>query len=170
MYRVEGWDNVSITGQKNISVTTPDQDLKVLECLSRVDIPLEKYSIIMACGVDSPPYANEVLHDAKAAFLEINNEEMQAILHKYQEWLPRKPFLGKTPLALIEALKGKEKTFNGPTNNSFPRMALLNIPSHMVLAKTNPWSPFTLLTEDMTRIPIMHLEEHRNAIMGKAQD
>jgi len=110
---------------------TPDQDLKVLMGLSALDIPVT--TVVVACGVDAPHNAHEVLQRAGARYYSPTEGDVDEVLSRYEEW----NFTGKdptrfglTPFAWQAALRHAV----GYT--------CLPLPERVVIHPSNPWNPF----------------------------
>lgn len=116
----------------NQSITTPDQDRRVLETINSIQ-GINKKCCIIGIGIDSPDCANSILQGANASYYEPDEKIKQEILDTYNRWdmtgKNEKKF-GKTPLAWQQALNGKTG------------IVCLNIPTKYVLDRKNPWIPF----------------------------
>lgn len=132
---------------------TPDQDLRVLEALKNVKLPVSTVEI--AVGVDTPDDGREVLSVANAVFYHPNTEESKEILDIYKRWEidgTNETRYGKTPFAWQAALRGETG------------FVTLPLPLRVVLDRKNPWDPFVNISESMAGIFIMTLENHLKAI------
>lgn len=133
--------------------TTPDQDLRVLEALGALTETVITCEI--ACGVDSPPNASEVLAAAEARYCELSETEAQAVLELYKRLRldgSDENRFGKTPYAWQSALKDE---FG---------MQCLPLPLAKVLDDTNPWNPFVFIQPSMRGMFFMPLEKHISQI------
>lgn len=116
----------------NQSVTTPDQDRRVLETINSIQ-GINKKCCVIGIGIDSPDCADSILKSASANYFEPDEEIIQEILDTYTMWDmngDNEKRFGKTPFSWQEALKGKIG------------VVCLNIPTKYVLDKRNPWIPF----------------------------
>ena len=154
----------STVGQEQAKAT-PDQDLRILQALTQINIPA--FSCEIACGVDSPENAEVVLMSAHASYYKPSEEEALRIADTYREWemdgINPKRF-GKTPLAWQAALQGKQG------------FECLPLPSHVVKDRANPWNPFVYVDGksspdhegSMNGMFFMNLNDHLNAIASKS--
>lgn len=116
----------------NQSITTPDQDRRVLETINAIQ-GFDKKCCIVGIGIDSPDCADSILQCANAGYFEPDEQIKKEILNTYTMWDMtgnNEGRFGKTPLAWQQALKGKTG------------VVCLNIPTKYVLDKRNPWIPF----------------------------
>jgi hypothetical protein len=136
--------------------TTPDQDLRVLEAVKNLNLPqVTKISTVIAAGVDSPSYANQILHSASAGYYKLSPSEKALVLATYQRWRldgTDQNRYGKTPLAWQSALNGLRGQIVVP------------LPERVVLSETNPWIPFLNISESTEGIMIMSLDAHWKTI------
>jgi hypothetical protein len=150
----------SVAGQDQAKAT-PDQDLRILQALRKV--PILTLTCEIACGVDSPENAEEVLRSAGASYYKPNVSEIRQIMETYREWEmdgtnPKR--FGKTPLAWQSALQEK----HGYT--------CLPLPTKVVTDRANPWNPFVYVDGQtspthegsMSGIFVMSLAGHLTAI------
>jgi len=136
--------------------TTPDQDRQVLEGLSALaeqNKDLRVLSMVVAPGVDSPPYAREVLDGAEATQIILNTDDVQRVKSQYAEWRMdgsgnQEGRYGKTPLAWLMALDGKTG------------VQALNLPTPNVTSSSNPWRAFANITPAMGTVVVMDIEKH----------
>lgn len=134
---------------------TPDQDYATLKAVHQLS-GYRKFSCVLATGVDAPDYADEVLSAAQAQFATLSPKQAETLLQNYQKWGmdgSTQSIIGKTPLALQNALRHKEG------------LTVLDLPERVVTDKNNPWNPFVVMTEPMRFIAVMDLDKHFNAIV-----
>jgi len=133
---------------------TPDQDLRVLNTLAG----LKEFKVLtaeVAVGVDSPNNAQDVLRNAGAAYWDLDAGMKAQILQSYRHWGmdgTDDNRYGKTPLSWQLALSNQ----NG--------LQTLNLPTQIVVERSNPWNPFVVIQDSMKGIFIMDLHRHLNAI------
>lgn len=134
---------------------TPDQDYATLKAVHQLS-GYRKFSCVLATGVDAPDYADEVLSTAQAQFATLSPKQAETLLQNYQKWGmdgSTQSIIGKTPLALQNALRHKEG------------LTVLDLPERVVTDKNNPWNPFVVMTEPMRFIAVMDLDKHFNAVV-----
>ena len=69
----------------NQSVTTPDQDRRVLETINSIQ-EINKKCCVIGIGIDSPDCADSILKNASASYFEPDEEIIQEILNTYTMW------------------------------------------------------------------------------------
>lgn len=147
---------MTATDGHSSSKTTPDQDLRVLQAFSSLKslgYPIDFISVVIAAGVDTPPYAQQVLEAAQASYYSLNKLQVTLVQAQYFAWEmdgTNDARYGKTPLAWQAALRGE----TGVT--------VVPLPARVVLDHTNPWNPF--LRVPVKGIFMMKLEDHIKAI------
>ncbi len=149
-----GGDALYKATSENNAKATPEQDLKVLQALSRLS-NIDKLSCEIAVGVDSPANDEKILKDANAMYYSLSPEETTSVLNQYSEWRmdgSDQTRFGKTPLSWQIALQG----VGGYT--------CLNLPSRVVTDARNPWNPFVHISSSMAPIFIMGLDSHVQSI------
>jgi hypothetical protein len=160
LYAVDtGGDALYKTGVDSNTIATPDQDIASLEAISQLKAQ-ELYSVIIANGVDAPPYAAQVLADSKADQIFLTPDEAQRVLQIYRDYHldgTDDNIFGKTCLAWQAALRGER----GPVR--------LPLPNHAVNHPTNPWNPIVNITDEMAGIYVMSLKRHL-AVLNDKQD
>lgn len=149
-----GGDSLYRTSVSDQTKATPDQDLASLSALAELGLS-SVYSVIVAPGVDSPPYADDVLLAAAANQVTFSSEETAAILKTYEDChmdgSDVKRF-GKTALAWQAALRGEMG------------LVKLAIPERFVSDPVNPWNPNVRITPDMASALVMPIGKHLSAI------
>jgi hypothetical protein len=148
-----GGDALYRTASDDAVRATPDQDLRVLVALSRLE-GVRVLSVELAVGVDAPDYAEEVLAAAGARALSFPAPAAARVLARYADWRARVPggWLGKTPLAWTAALSGARG------------LAVLDIPAERVTDARNPWNPFVRVDDAMSGGFVMELADHLAAL------
>ncbi len=147
--------STAVDGQSS-SKTTPDQDLRVLQSvhsLIRLNYPIEFTTAVMAAGVDTPPYAQQVLEAAQATYYSLTAQQALNVQQQYVAWEmdgTNDARYGKTPLAWQAALRGEAG------------VTVVPLPTRVVLDHANPWNPF--LRVPLQGIVLMKLEDHIKAI------
>ncbi|HKR82435.1 MAG TPA: hypothetical protein VJR27_05575 [Candidatus Saccharimonadales bacterium] len=139
--------------------TTPDQDHQVLEGLADFATQnkgVKVLSAVVAPGVDSPPYAREVLDEMEATQLPLTDTDVQSVLRQYAEWRMdgsgnQEGRYGKTPLAWLQALKGNMG------------VQVLDLPASNVTSERNPWRAFTYISPAMRMVVLADLEKQVGA-------
>lgn len=137
-----------------VAKATPDQDFATLKAVHQLS-GYRKFSCVLATGVDAPDYADTILTTAGAQFATLSPNQEATLLQNYQKWDmdgSTQSIIGKTPLALQNALRHKEG------------LTVLDLPERVVTDKNNPWNPFVVMTEPMSFIAVMDLDKHFNAI------
>ena len=123
------------------SVTsTPDQDYAVLTALHELNkstgnSSLDIYTAIVAPGVDTPDYANEILESSRAQRIGVTPDDIDAINETYAHWrmdgsASEEGLYGKTPLAWLAALNGRYG------------LQSLALPKSNAVSTHNPWRIF----------------------------
>ncbi len=153
-----GGDALYRTTVHDQSRATPDQDLRSLKHLvSFTSTGLNCLSYIIAKGVDSPPYADEVLQKAGAQYAALDAEQAQFVLDTYQCIQlngSHDQRYGKTPFAWQAALRGETGKIRLP------------LPDHVVYHSTNPWNPWVTIGSDAAGVYMMQMENHLAALQG----
>lgn len=142
-----------------IGKTTPDQDIASLLALSEIKGP-KLYSAIIAKGVDSPDYADDILAAAEAKFITLNDGQIENVMDIYESFdlTGKNPErYGKTPFAWQAALRGEFGKVSIP------------LPKHLINHPTNPWNPVVNIDSDGAGIYIMDLDNHVRAITAHEQ-
>ena len=138
----------------NQSISTPDQDRRVLETINSIQ-GINKKCCIIGIGIDSPVCADIILQSANASYFEPDEEIKNDILDTYTVWDMNgnndKRF-GKTLLSWQQALNGKTG------------VVCLNIPTRYVLDKKNPWIPFVNIQSATKGMFFMDVQKCLNAI------
>ncbi len=142
---------------ENGAKSTPDQDKRVLDAVIQTGYNAKVG--VLAIGVDSPTYVNEVLAQAQAKSYTIRHDEADLMVNQYNEWKmdgSHPTRFGKTPLALMKALSDQ---FGIQT---------INLPKKEVVDKPqNPWIPFIYIQQAMKKIMFMDAEKLNQAISLK---
>jgi hypothetical protein len=149
-----GGDALYRTTVHDQSRATPDQDLRSLRCLVTFET-MHRVSCIVAKGVDSPPYANDVLRQAEAVYRELSNQQARFALTTYQCIQldgSNDQRNGKTPFAWQAALRGETGEIRLP------------LADHLVNHPTNPWNPWVTIGSDTAGIYVMNMEQHLAAL------
>ncbi|HSX16869.1 MAG TPA: hypothetical protein VLH86_02090 [Patescibacteria group bacterium] len=142
---------------------TPDQDYQSLQGLvGAVREGVQVLTAIVAPGVDSPPYAREVLDEIGATQIPLDAADRASIEATYADWHmdgsgSEQGRYGKTPLAWLLALQGQTG------------LQYLNLPTANVVSDTNPWRAFTYITPAMSGVVLMDAERHLNAVRRQPQ-
>ena len=159
LYGVDtGGDSLHRASVADKARATPDQDLASFRALAELNIA-NSYSVIVAPGVDSPPYAAEVLASAQAKQLLFSVRETDAILGAYRAVRldgSDSARTGKTALAWQAALRGER----GPVR--------LPLPDHLVNDPRNPWNPMVTVTDEMAGGYVMTIRDHLRALGSPA--
>ena len=96
-------------------ISTPDQDYAVLTALNMINRgtsnAYDTYTAIVAPGVDTPDYADEVLEASQARQIILTTGDVTTINETYATWrmdgsASEEGLYGKTPLAWLAALNG----------------------------------------------------------------
>lgn len=141
----------------NATNTSPDQDQQALEGLALLaqdqSNNVHVLSMVVAPGIDSPPYAQDVLKEASASRIPLNDDDVAAITSQYAKWRmdgsgKNEGRYGKTPLAWLHALEGHTG------------LQVLNLPSKNVTSTSNPWRTFVTVEPSMADIVIMEAKKH----------
>ena len=69
----------------NQSISTPDQDRRVLETINSIQ-EINKKCCVIGIGIDSPDCADSILKNASASYFEPDEEIIQEILNTYTMW------------------------------------------------------------------------------------
>ena len=154
-----GGDALYRTSVDDQTKATPDQDLASLKAMSKLQ-GVKIYSLELAVGVDSPPYAGEVLAAAGAQFFKFDEKQKEQILKIYTKWEmdgsnPNR--YGKTPFAWQAALHDKVGKVKLP------------LPEHLVNDPRNPWNPIVMITHKMAGCYVMDLHKHLAAIQSETK-
>lgn len=147
LYRTEQAEDV-------VGKTTPDQDISSLLAISKLKGP-RLYSGIVAKGVDTPPYADDILKAAEARYVTLSDAQIETVLGLYEMFEldgSNPDRYGKTPFAWQAALKGQTGQVRIP------------LPDHAVNHPTNPWNPIVNVDADTAGIYVMELPKHVAAI------
>lgn len=150
-----GGDALYGTAQQDQAKATPDQDLRSLQAVSRLS-DMNLFSCIIACGIDSPDNASDLLLQAQSQYYQPSDDEALFILNQYRIWQmdgthPER--FGKTSLAWQSALRGQRG------------YQALPLPIHVVSDRVNPWNPFVHLQESMQGMFFMQIADHLRVIM-----
>ena len=147
-----------VLGYNNQSVPpTPDQDLKSLMAINSL-YNVKKMSLVVATGVDAPPNYQDVLINANAIYLSLDEESRKKVLRQYYDYefdgsnLAR---YGVISFAWQAALRGETGAVQLP------------IPAHLTSRSTNPINPTLEISAEMGGIYIMNLENHVRAINSR---
>ncbi|MBI3441990.1 MAG: hypothetical protein HY052_09380 [Proteobacteria bacterium] len=150
-----GGDCLYRTGVTDATKATPDQDLESLRAVSGLKVKT-LLSCVIAKGVDSPDYADEVLTQAKAQKITFSDEQKVHIFALYKEFEldgsnPNR--YGKTPFAWQAALRGETGRVRIP------------LPDKVVNDAKNPWNPYVNITPEMAGGYVMKVSDHLRAII-----
>ena len=134
---------------------SPDQDAMVLAALaqiSRHNPALTVLTGVVALGVDAPDYANVIMRAAGAQRSAIIAEHRQAVGMRYQKWRmdgsgSQYGLYGKTPLALLAALRGEYG------------LRPLPLPAAVAVSDDNPWRIYTTIRPAMSSLVLMPAAE-----------
>jgi hypothetical protein len=149
----------------NAADITPDQDRQVLtglEALAGRHSNLRVLTTVVAPGVDSPPYARDVLVRAGATQIPLDTDDVTKILSDYAQWRMDgsgndEGRYGKTPLAWLHALGGNFGT------------QVLDLPISNIISKDNPWRAFAGITPSMAKIVLMDINRHMAAVQPEEE-
>lgn len=150
-----GGDCLFRTSMGDCVISTPDQDLESLVAVSGLEAS-NLLSCVIAMGVDSPDYADEILQLARAETVHFTPSERDLILSLYREFEldgSNPDRYGKTPFAWQAALRGERGRIRLP------------LPDHLVNHPTNPWDPYVEITPEMAGAFVMTVENHLNALL-----
>ena len=119
--------------------------------------------MVVATGVDSPPYAHDVLDAAEATNIPLDGNDAERIKRQYAEWHMDgsgndEGRYGKTPLAWLRALDGDTG------------VQVLDLPVANVVSETNPWRTVVTVTPSMATVVIMDAEKHYQATQYQPVD
>ncbi len=138
--------------------TTPDQDHSVLEGLAALggeeDAIERTLSVVIAPGIDSPDYAREMLADARAARVVVDDLSVALVEETYRGWrmdgsASEEGRYGKTPFAWLKALEGQRG------------LTVLPLPAANVISTVNPWRTFVDIVPAMAEIFVMDAGRHQ---------
>lgn len=128
--------------------------LLLLKATASLGLP-NAYSVIVAMGVDAPPYADEVLLAGNAKRMTFTSYEAKNIVKSYTDCRMDgndESRFGKTALTWQAALQGERGEVK------------LAIPEKFVNGKHNPWNPIVDITDEMADVYVMTLTDHLRAI------
>ena len=146
------------------TTSSPDQDYAVLAALHMINAaaeangtPLNVFTAIVAPGVDTPPYANEILTRSSAQRYSLHPDDTTTITQTYAAWrmdgsASEEGLYGKTPLAWIAALTGKYG------------LQPLALPRANATSSHNPWRIFMNIRPSTARVVMMQAEQLYQAV------
>ena len=146
------------------TTSSPDQDYAVLTALHMINAaaeadgtPLNVFTAIVAPGVDTPPYANEILTRSSAQRYPLHPDDTTTITRTYAAWrmdgsASEEGLYGKTPLAWIAALTGKYG------------LQPLALPRANATSAHNPWRIFMNIRPSTARVVMMQAEQLYQAV------
>ena len=146
------------------TTSSPDQDYAVLAALHMINAaaeadgtPLDVFTAIVAPGVDTPPYANEILTRSSAQRYPLHSDDTTTITRTYAAWrmdgsASEEGLYGKTPLAWIAALTGKHG------------LQPLALPRANATSAHNPWRIFMNIRPSTARVVMMQAEQLYQAV------
>ena len=146
------------------TTSSPDQDYAVLAALHMVNAaaeadgtPLNVFTAIVAPGVDTPPYANDMLARSNAQRYILQPDDTTTITQTYAAWrmdgsASEEGLYGKTPLAWIAALTGKHG------------LQPLALPRANATSAHNPWRIFMNIRPSTARVVMMQAEQLYQAV------
>ena len=146
------------------TTSSPDQDYAVLAALHMVNAaaeadgtPLNVFTAIVAPGVDTPPYANDMLASSNAQRYILQPDDTTTITQTYAAWrmdgsASEEGLYGKTPLAWIAALTGKHG------------LQPLALPRANATSAYNPWRIFMNIRPSTARVVMMQAEQLYQAV------
>lgn len=146
------------------TTSSPDQDYAVLTALHMINAaaeadgtPLDVFTAIVAPGVDTPPYANEILTRSSAQHYPLHPDDTTTITRTYAAWrmdgsASEEGLYGKTPLAWIAALTGKHG------------LQPLALPRANATSAHNPWRIFMNIRPSTASVVMMHAERLYQAV------
>ena len=146
------------------TTSSPDQDYAVLAALHMVNAaaeadgtPLDVFTAIVAPGVDTPPYANDMLARSNAQRYLLQPDDTTTITQTYAAWrmdgsASEEGLYGKTPLAWIAALTGKHG------------LQPLALPRANATSAHNPWRIFMNIRPSTARVVMMQAERLYQAV------
>ncbi len=149
-----GGDSLHQASVSDKARATPDQDLASLRAIATLQLA-NAHSVIVAPGIDSPPYASTVLAAANARHVIPSEIERGTLLDLYKsvrmDGSDSQQF-GKTSLAWQAALRGER----GPVR--------LGLPDHLINDGRNPWNPTVTITDEMAGAYVMTVDDHLLAL------
>ena len=146
------------------TTSSPDQDYAVLAALHMINAvaeangtPLDVFTAIVAPGVDTPPYANEILTRSSAQRYPLHPDDTTTITQTYAAWrmdgsASEEGLYGKTPLAWIAGLTGKHG------------LQPLALPRANATSAHNPWRIFMNIRPSTARVVMMQAEQLYQAV------
>lgn len=146
------------------TTSSPDQDYAVLTALHMISAtaeadgtPLDIFTAIVAPGVDTPPYANDMLARSNAQRYLLHPDDTTTITQTYAAWrmdgsASEEGLYGKTPLAWIAALTGKHG------------LQPLTLPRANATSAHNPWRIFMNIRPSTASVVMMHAERLYQAV------
>ncbi|RKW03440.1 MAG: DUF1152 domain-containing protein, partial [Candidatus Saccharimonas sp.] len=146
------------------TTSSPDQDYAVLAALHMINAaaeadgtPLDVFTAIVAPGVDTPPYANEILTRSSAQHYPLHPDDITTITRTYAAWrmdgsASEEGLYGKTPLAWIAGLTGKHG------------LQPLALPRANATSAHNPWRIFMNIRPSTARVVMMQAEQLYQAV------
>lgn len=149
-----GGDCLYRTSVEDSTKATPDQDLDSLNAINLLD-RFNRQSCVIAKGIDSPDYADDILRQAEARAVEFTADERARILSLYKEFQmdgSHPDRYGKTPFAWQAALRGETGQVRLP------------LPDKVVNDPRNPWNPYVTITAEMAGCHVMDVRKHLAAI------
>lgn len=148
----DSWYASSHPGFSDTTDTTPDQDIYILQALRQLsDSPavqngnLTILPVVIAPGVDSPPYASKAAVKLGGRRLDIPDTALQYTVNRYHEWRMDgsgndEGRYGKTPLAWLAAIQRQYG------------LQVLNLPVEDVISRDNPWRAYLQITPAMGEV------------------
>ena len=146
------------------TTSSPDQDYAVLTALHMINAaaeangtPLDVFTAIVAPGVDTPPYANEILTRSSAQRYPLHPDDTTTITRTYAAWrmdgsASEEGLYGKTPLAWIAGLTGKHG------------LQPLALPRANATSAHNPWRIFMNIRPSTASVVMMQAEQLYQAV------
>lgn len=146
------------------TTSSPDQDYAVLAALHMINAaaeangtPLDVFTAIVAPGVDTPPYANEILTRSSAQRYSLHLDDTATITRTYAAWrmdgsASEEGLYGKTPLAWIAGLTGKHG------------LQPLALPRANATSAHNPWRIFMNIRPSTASVVMMQAEQLYQAV------
>ena len=146
------------------TTSSPDQDYAVLTALHIIKAaaeadgaPLDVFTAIVAPGVDTPPYANDMLARSNAQRYLLQPDDTTTITRTYATWrmdgsASEEGLYGKTPLAWIAALTGKHG------------LQPLALPRANATSTHNPWRIFMNIHPSTASVVMMQAERLYQAV------
>jgi hypothetical protein len=140
----------------NSARATPDQDLRSLHAVNKLKY-VKKSTMIVAPGIDSPEYFEDILADAHAISYSLNNDETAQVQNTYERYDftgKNEARYGKTPFTWQAALRGEF----GET--------ILPLPRSLIEHPTNPWNPIVNINPRMANVEIIeYTDDHLEALI-----